>query len=497
MPSRYTIRDRQSGRSITFAWSGDAEPTETELDEIFASAVASADAPAGATDLERATIAASRASRLRDGVPRSSPTIPAPPADTLRSPDDPDYSVVSDYPQAFARGAVRLADALAALPSAVRDDPMGVARQVVSGVVSTPARLVEDLAGFRDINRTDPLRLIEDASLASGLLKAGTAAAQAGARRTGPVVAQAGERTIQSAFKPRPSVQDRNPQVNFPRVLAAHGANPTEGGLQQISTAANALRSQVGAAVQQAAQQGATGDVVAAIRPALAYLTRAARNPGVTRGELRQMAEQVRAFVSHPTVQGRTMPVDALQAGKVTFGRKTEGLRGQTMPLGPKGTVDALRYGSRQELERAVPGLADLNRQLGPLIATEDELAHALGRMSNHDLVSLTHVASGSLAGLPGAVAMRVGRLPAVKGTVSRHLIAAGDRLAQAGRGAPASLPPELAAVLAQVAELPARVPIPLAEPVPLPIPLVPSHTPTRAVEEEEEEERQRRLARR
>lgn len=37
-PKRYTVRDPESGRTITFAWSGDAPPTDDDIGEVFAAA---------------------------------------------------------------------------------------------------------------------------------------------------------------------------------------------------------------------------------------------------------------------------------------------------------------------------------------------------------------------------------------------------------------------------------------------------------------------------
>jgi hypothetical protein len=36
-PKRYTVRDPESGRTVTFAWSGDAPPTDDDMAEVFAS----------------------------------------------------------------------------------------------------------------------------------------------------------------------------------------------------------------------------------------------------------------------------------------------------------------------------------------------------------------------------------------------------------------------------------------------------------------------------
>lgn len=37
-PKRYTVRDPDSGRTVTFAWSGDAAPTDDDIAEVFAAA---------------------------------------------------------------------------------------------------------------------------------------------------------------------------------------------------------------------------------------------------------------------------------------------------------------------------------------------------------------------------------------------------------------------------------------------------------------------------
>lgn len=37
-PKRYTVRDPETGRTITFAWSGDAPPTDDDMAEVFAAA---------------------------------------------------------------------------------------------------------------------------------------------------------------------------------------------------------------------------------------------------------------------------------------------------------------------------------------------------------------------------------------------------------------------------------------------------------------------------
>jgi hypothetical protein len=37
-PKRYTVRDPESGRTVTFAWSGDAPPTDDDIAEVFAAA---------------------------------------------------------------------------------------------------------------------------------------------------------------------------------------------------------------------------------------------------------------------------------------------------------------------------------------------------------------------------------------------------------------------------------------------------------------------------
>jgi hypothetical protein len=39
-PKRYTVRDPETGRTVTFAWSGDAPPTDDDIAEVFAAAPA-------------------------------------------------------------------------------------------------------------------------------------------------------------------------------------------------------------------------------------------------------------------------------------------------------------------------------------------------------------------------------------------------------------------------------------------------------------------------
>ena len=46
MPKTYTVRDRESGKTITFQWDGPEPPTEADMAEVFAAAGNQPDAPA-------------------------------------------------------------------------------------------------------------------------------------------------------------------------------------------------------------------------------------------------------------------------------------------------------------------------------------------------------------------------------------------------------------------------------------------------------------------
>lgn len=328
----------------------------------------------------------------------------------------------------------------------------------------------------------DPFGMVADASTVASV--GGGALTKAGAVAKLPTLARAGEvvsaldplaaganlvrkipagdlgnaaasRVAESALKVKDALRDANPGVDIPLEAARSGAVVSRGGLRTANRRLDALDARVQAAVDASP---ATIDPWAASQEArdlLAERTRlqraAPRDPAV-------MQQTIRDFLGN----GQPMPAREAQDTKSLFGHKLTNRFGEDVIPAEAETQQALRAGTRREIEQQVPGVVEPNRQLTIGIPVRDAVQDAVNRTQRWDLAQAVKLGGGSAlgglvgfgAGHPelgaagGAALMRLLDNPAVKSRLASGLYRAGQGAPAVGGGIEAIMPLAIRAAL-------------------------------------------------
>lgn len=344
MPQTYTVRDAQTGRTVTFAWSGAEPPTDADLADVFAEAGDATPAASGEVN------AASFGTRLTDAMYAASPA-------PLFEPDQ--------LPTTF--GAV----------GAAAGGPAGAAVGGAGGA------LVRDLIRA---NQSDP-RTPRTALAAAGNV-GGSAALQGALTGAGNVVsgqlAKRGHRLYQGLLKP-----SKGSRAEFPDAV--------ETLLRERATISQAGADKIGRRLVQSSDEakaliaGATDappvtgrEIVSEYAPVVGELRkRAAIGQPSQLSEVgargRRVMQQSKQGI--PLARAQELKQTAQTASSGAY-RQLE--RGGAKELSAESLLDkATAGGLRKAIETRVPAIKGVNQRTQSLMGAERALEDALAREGN------------------------------------------------------------------------------------------------------------------
>lgn len=290
-------------------------------------------------------------------------------------------------------------------------------------------------------------------------------------------------RVMQSAMKPSESLTLANRSVDLPAVAAREGIVVSRGGQRALAGELGTLRDQAQTLRQAATQRGATVSPTKAVKPALGMIRDLRRTSATPTAPVREAGAVTKDFLTHPihstprmVSQTTQVPTGVLDPSgqMITRAQTTQVARGRTptpipvadairmkerlgaevrratSPLSPPPTggtqaKDALRRGLRQEIEKAVPGLAEVNARRAELIPVAKQLQRSVRTADNTNVLSMRRalpILAGSsgayVTGSPvaGAAVTAAGLIldsPAAKSRIAHQLWKAGEKAPTVG----------------------------------------------------------------
>lgn len=233
-----------------------------------------------------------------------------------------------------------------------------------------------------------------------------------------------GERLMQSAVKPNPSLLKKY-KTTAPRLvkdLLDNGVNMSEGGLRRLDDLLSAKNTEISEAVKNAAGSISRDDVVARASGVKATLAQQV-NP---KQPLKAAERSLEEF--------RTGGVDPTPAGPAPTAGPLTPAEAQAMKVGTykqieksymrRGTAteqaqQALARGLKEELERVVPGIKNMNAEEARLMAAKGAIAHRVGLSGNRDPVGFAWTASHAPQTFLAAL---IDRWPVVKSMIAQGM---------------------------------------------------------------------------
>lgn len=273
-----------------------------------------------------------------------------------------------------------------------------------------------------------------------------TAGLQAGASKLGDAALSA----YTKALKVPDTIRRRNPDVNIPATGLALRRAVSGEGIEQGSAAIGNLEDQVGAAIDQspatrtlteASMPQASQEVQQAIRLSAADPAKARFAPARLRGFLQDPNISTPVLGPEGNVVDYTpkdLPMRSLQDMKVRLNQMLASRFGKDNTSLPQVEMNqAIRSDLRQTIADAVPGVADLNAQLGPQYALQDALEHRVPVAARQNVLPMRAMIGSTLAGGLGLPRKLAGALigaavdnPAILSQVAFGMDASAKRLA-------------------------------------------------------------------
>jgi len=237
------------------------------------------------------------------------------------------------------------------------------------------------------------------------------AAAQIGGEALGKGIVALGQRMYTGILKPSRAVRREFPKVA--EQLYEQGRGINQDSLDAANDAIDALRSEVDNTIVQAAREGAPAidavDLMMAYQEMMDYANRAIANksqgPAIKQAiekEFKYLAKQLGSGVDVVDAQNRKRFFQAQADAAYEAVR-----RGQKSQLGWRDLMNmSVARELQNAIERRVPEVLPLNRQIQQQIGQARALSDAIGRIDNHmpfgsvsDVVSISSgIASGSAA---------------------------------------------------------------------------------------------------
>jgi hypothetical protein len=314
-------------------------------------------------------------------------------------------------------------------------DPVGAASDAAT-VLSMGGALAENAPGM--------LGKVGRAAAATGeAIDPGLALTRVAGKAVGTVAPTVARTLNASALKPSKALRDANKGVDIPLETAKAGAVVSRGGAERFGTKVDAMENRIGQAVDDSAGFVMPSRAAANLEDLMKQKIAQER---IFPGEGAAVRDRLESFV------GDNAPMTPREAQnlKVALGKRLANRFGSAAE--PPVSVEAqqaLRVGLKDELTKAVPEIAGLNRQLGPMYAVQDAVNEAVARTANHNIIkprmlwgasaggALGGLASGPVGGVLGAVVPLIADSPYAKSVLAKYLYrggqAAGD-LGQSGQ---------------------------------------------------------------
>lgn len=395
MPQRYTVKNNESGDTITFDWEGDAPPTDADLEEVFAAHAAQKNA-------------------MRPVASHA----PASPRGTYKQ-----YGPLADLMRMQAEPAVTQEETLETLPVAA-----GVAASMLPGLQGFAAPLLAgatatgatDYAINRDAGRA-ATRAGQDL-LMGGAVGAGGRLAIAGAQAAKPVLGEAmglaGRGLYRNALKnvATPEVADKLTEVGI-----REGINSSRGGWFRANTLASELGDEVTRLVRTLDGNVDPQRGLAMVRSYRDRLSRSAAPESDVAAVNDLLAQYEQKFSSPmPAAKGHELKKEIWRRNETQFDKN----------LPPARREAEMTFGSglREEVERVglaegVPQIGPLNRRIGEVVELRDVLQSGSNRINAHDTI-------GTAAFGPTYGAVRIGARPQLQSWIGGKLARQGDKFA-------------------------------------------------------------------
>jgi len=249
-----------------------------------------------------------------------------------------------------------------------------------------------------------------------GIAKEG--AIQGGAQAVGGVLGgglkMGGQRVMQSALKPNVSLL-KEYSTTAPKIvqtLLDEGVNVTPGGMEKLQLLFNSTNAEIKEAVKNASGLIPKDRVAARALPTARKLSQQT-NP---RQALTDVADEITAFLNHPTLPG-PLTVPEAQAMKIGTYQQIGKNYGKQSSASVE-TQKALARGLKEEIEFAIPKIKAMNAREGGIMAAQDAVGHRVAIAGNRDPVGfawVTHAPQTFLAAL-------MDRSPVVKSMLARGM---------------------------------------------------------------------------
>lgn len=163
------------------------------------------------------------------------------------------------------------------------------------------------------------------------------------------------------------------------KTLLDNGINVTEGGLAKLQALLTKSNDEIKAMVNASTGRVAKDDVLHRVDEHAMEVMKSSANPDKA---LRKAADVERGFLEHPYYKADTISVPDAQRMKVGSYREIGNAYKQPEK---QQALKALARGFKEEVETAVPGVAEKNAHVAELMAAKDAVARRVGIESNAD----------------------------------------------------------------------------------------------------------------
>lgn len=310
--------------------------------------------------------------------------------------------------------------------------PLAIGGAALGGATGEAARQI----GMRAIGGYAPTTSAEAAKRI-----AAEAAIQAGAEGigvgTGKVLKSVGTGLMQSAVKPNPSLlkEYKTTAPKLVQTLLDEGINVSPRGLEKLDNLLTATNKEISAAVANARGTISRDAVVSragSVRQTMAEQV----NPRQPLRDVRRSLEEFRTDGAVPARGGNfsmlpptaaPLTVPEAQAMKVGTYQQIGKSYGQ-MSSAKVETQKALARGLKEEIERAVPKIRELNKRDAELMAAGEAVGHRISIAGNRDPIGFAWVASHAPQTFLAAL---IDRAPAVKSMLARGMYSSAGKAAK------------------------------------------------------------------
>jgi len=264
--------------------------------------------------------------------------------------------------------------------------------------------------------------------------------------KAAPLMEAGARRLMQSAIKPTLQAHESGDAAKAITTMLQEGYNPTKGGIQAMQDRITKLGAEIAQEIASSPATVSKGEVGKRLLDTYDRF-KSQVNP---QADLEALKQAWLAFRSHPDLVGKTdIPVQLAQAIKqgtyTQLGNKPYGeLSGASTEAQKQ-----LARGLKEEIAKAVPGVAERNEVMAALINAKDIASRRVMMSGNNNIVGLGSLANSKAA----ALGFLADKSDLVKALLARLMHSGAERIPQAiGSGAGA-------AVMSQTGQAPALTP--------------------------------------